>query len=163
MDKLTSLINSLGGATPTILIGALVASMALLLLKNKIGIPEKYIWKIWVCLIFSASMLVAIGIVKGYEYNLNKSHEKKLYSRLEFLTPKEKEFLNVFIEKNTRTRFVGGRNWVDVRTASVLENDGIIYRAETFNESKSGCVFNINNKHFIFLQKNPELLKENPT
>ena len=153
MDKLISLINSLGGATPTILIGVLITSMSLLLAKDKIKFPQKHIWLIWVCLFCSASMLTAMGFVKSYEYIENKFQEKEKYERLESLTQNEIKALSSFIDKKTCTWCF--RN-PDLNTLTMLERDKIVYKL------KSGSVFTcygLEKWAYFYLLEQPELLK----
>ncbi len=154
VDKLISLINYLGGATPTILIGILITSMFLLFAKDKIKFPQKHIWTIWVCLIFSASMLTAIGLVKSYECVVNKIQEKE---RMESLTQNEIEALSAFIDKKTFTWCFDNS---DLNTLIVLERDKIVSKLR--NDSIFTC-YRIEKRVYFYLLERPELLTENPT
>ena len=156
MDWLIGIVNSLGGATPSVLIGVLLASMILLLIKNKIRFPLKYSWILWVCLVFSGSLLVGIGMVKGYEYVLEKEHKKAQYAGLEFLTPEEKKVLKSFISKKkingcwNQYRFDGA--------LKALERDGVIYLI--YKDTKwpwTNC-YNIERWAYFYLQEHPNLL-----
>ena len=147
------IINILGSATPSILIGVFLASMALLAAKNKISFPVKYGWILWVCLIFSGSLLVGIGIVKGYERILIKIQKNDQYAILDSLTIDEKKTLQSFIEKETLRRCFNIRKRGPLKA---LERDGVVYNTSE-DQSRSYC-YNIERWAYYHLLKHPELL-----
>ena len=126
--------------------------MALLFAKSKIKFPQKHIWALWACLIFSASVLTAIGLVKSYECVVNKIQEK---DKMESFTQNEIKVLSAFIDKKTLTRWFDNP---DLDTLSVLERDNIVYKLK---RSKSGgyTCYGLEKWAYFYLLEHPELLK----
>ena len=129
--------------------------MALLFAKNKIKFPQKHVWILWVCLIFSASMLAAMGLVKSYEYVVNKIQEKE---KMESLTNAEIEILNRFISKRKLTHCFSRAS----STLKVLEHDEVVYLVSKDTKTHYRC-YSIHRWAYFYLLDHPELLKENPT
>lgn len=158
MAFLSNIIRFLGGATPTILIGVCLTSMLLLLIRNRIRFPTKYLWILWMCLISSGSLLVATGIVKGYETVLERQHQKEKYARLQDLTPGEIKVLKHYVRLNTRSVLLS-RSYGEIIVASVLEDAGILHQSKVIEKEEGTCVYDIDDACFKYLKKNPKLLK----
>jgi len=149
MTSLISFITAIGGYTPTLLIGTLIGSGVVLLVKKWVKFPERLIPWIWICFIFSSSFLVAS--------QLNSCHKNyQLKHTLINLAPDEKAVLQKYLTKNV-VKF-----YSDFRKNAVmisLEKKGIIYKA--YDAERRGAVYNINQLHFDLLKKHPEWVELN--
>lgn len=147
--SLISFITAIGGYTPTLLIGTLIGSGVVLLVKKWVKFPERLIPWIWICLIFSSSFL---GVSQ-----LNSWHKSyQLKHTLINLTPGEKEVLQKYLTKNV-VKFYSKFKKNAVMIA--LEKKGIIYKA--YDAGQHSAVYNINQFHFDLLKKNPEWVELN--
>jgi hypothetical protein len=154
MENVIEIITSLAGAAPYILIGICISSIILLVAKNKIEFPASRIWILWTCLIVSGSMLLGAGIVECYKNYLEKQKNDKRIETLRNLTPKEKEVLRPYIEKESKSQYVEN---IRFRGEIVsLERAKIIYFAGAHGLYR---IYNIEPWAFTYLTEHPELLE----
>ena len=145
-----ALVKELGGITPTVLIGVVLCSAILLILKRWISFQETMIPYLWICLLLGISVLGASGISTFLE-------NRKLAKSVQILSPGEKDLLRSFVEKDKIFYYSKYRK---DSLAISLEKIGFIYKA--YESGDSGSIYNITHEVFDLLKKHPELLDTPP-
>jgi hypothetical protein len=147
MANLINIIAAISSYTPTLLIGTLIGSAIVLLLKRWVKFPDRLIPWIWICFIFSFSFLSASLLSNSY-----KSYQVK--QELVSMSPDEKAVLKKFIEKDV-IKLYSQYKMDPIMIA--LEKKGIIYKA--YEGETRGAVYIINHLYFNKLKKHPEWIE----
>jgi Super-infection exclusion protein B len=111
------------------------------------------------CLVSMATLLIAQVLpwtfgALGPRWR-QSSQRRKGKQRLSDLTRSEKNILNQYISRDTRTLMLDGKSG----TTAALQHAGIIYQAEDLNETAAGLAFHIQPWAWRHLQNNRHVLE----
>ncbi|MFC1532832.1 hypothetical protein ACFL7M_05660 [Thermodesulfobacteriota bacterium] len=162
MDIVSDIIKTLSGAAPhiVIIIAIFLTSLILLIIKDKILLPLKYVWIAWVVILFSGSLITSMAGMKVYNKICEIQDRKNIIEKLHTLTPEEKKFLNYFVIKENKKHFwIANNFWRDITAATLLEKDGIIHKIDSINHHKeAGYLYGIDDYYFDYIQQNSSKL-----